>query len=103
MTLGLAKRMLLRGDEAKYTVRVSKHHCGQSFGGVGRAREFFSSDFMTFLLMTFFLRKSVRSAQTYIHSHRALNSVPSCTDNMKRFGPIPSSWDSDIPAMHVQV
>ena len=35
---------------AKYTVRVSKHHCGQTFGDAGCARDFFFvGDLMTFL------------------------------------------------------
>ena len=35
--------------KAEYTVRVSKHHHGQSFGDAGRARDFlFWGDLMTF-------------------------------------------------------
>ena len=91
---------------AKYTVRVSKHHCGQTFGNTGGARDYYfsgdlmiSGDLMTFLHIVF--KEISPSTQIYIHSHLDLNSVSSSTDMMKRLGPVPSSWR--IPAPHVDL
>ena len=86
---------------AQYTVRISKHY---TFGAThlaarGARAPFFwwCNDIFTNL---FFFEKSCQSTQIHIHLNRDLDSVSSSTDNMKRLGPIPSSWCIPAPCMY---